>query len=69
MPDMTGAEVISEARKMVGDVPGDPGHRLCRHGRGGAAGRQAASILRKPFDIGALGDAVALAMAGAREDA
>ncbi|HYF44355.1 MAG TPA: response regulator [Ramlibacter sp.] len=64
MPDMTGAEVISKAREIVGNIPvilatgyADMAHveRL--------AGKP--NILRKPFDITTLGDAVAGALAKA----
>jgi signal transduction histidine kinase/CheY-like chemotaxis protein len=67
MPDMTGAEVISRAREMVGDLPvilatGYADMAMVER----LAGRPA--ILRKPFDINSLGDAVARAMERARED-
>ena len=67
MPDMTGAEVISRARDMVGDLPvilatGYADMATVER----LAGRPA--ILRKPFDIISLGDAVARAMERARED-
>jgi len=67
MPDMTGAEVISRAREMVGDLPvilatGYADMAIVER----LAGRPA--ILRKPFDINSLGDAVARAMKRARED-
>jgi signal transduction histidine kinase/CheY-like chemotaxis protein len=67
MPDMTGAEVISRAREMVGDLPvilatGYADMATVER----LAGRPA--ILRKPFDINSLGDAVAQAMERARED-
>ena len=61
MPDMTGAEVISRAREMVGDLP-----VIMATGYADMAeverlaGKPA--ILRKPFDIGTLGDAVATAL-------
>ena len=57
MPDMTGAEVISRARALVGDVP----VILATGYADMAAVERLAgkpSILRKPFDIAALGDAV-----------
>jgi CheY-like chemotaxis protein len=57
MPDMTGAEVISRARELVGDVP----VILATGYADMAAVERLAgkpSILRKPFDIAALGDAV-----------
>jgi CheY-like chemotaxis protein len=67
MPDMTGAEVISRAREMVGDLPvilatGYADMAMVER----LAGRP--TILRKPFDINSLGDAVARAMERARED-
>ncbi|MDF2463902.1 MAG: hybrid sensor histidine kinase/response regulator [Ramlibacter sp.] len=67
MPDMTGAEVISRAREMVGDLPvilatGYADMAMVER----LAGRPA--ILRKPFDINSLGEAVAVAMERARED-
>jgi signal transduction histidine kinase/CheY-like chemotaxis protein len=61
MPDMTGAEVISKARAMVGDLP-----VILATGYADMAaverlvGRPA--ILRKPFDINSLGAAVAHAL-------
>jgi signal transduction histidine kinase/ActR/RegA family two-component response regulator len=66
MPDMTGAEVIARARELVGEV-------LVVLATGYAdmaaverlAGKP--SILRKPFDISALGDAVKGALDSARE--
>jgi signal transduction histidine kinase/ActR/RegA family two-component response regulator len=66
MPDMTGAEVISKAREMVGDLPvilatGYADMAMVER----LAGKPA--ILRKPFDINTLGDAVALALEGASE--
>jgi CheY-like chemotaxis protein len=67
MPDMTGAEVISRAREMVGDLPvilatGYADMAIVER----LASRPA--ILRKPFDIHSLGEAVARAMERARED-
>jgi signal transduction histidine kinase/CheY-like chemotaxis protein len=64
MPDMTGAEVISKAREMVGELPvilatGYADMAAVER----LAGRPA--ILRKPFDIKSLGAAVALALDGA----
>ena len=57
MPDMTGAEVISEARKMIGDVP-----VILATGYADMAAVERLAgkprILRKPFDIAQLGDAV-----------
>jgi CheY-like chemotaxis protein len=66
MPDMTGAEVISKAREMVGDLPvilatGYADMAAVER----LAGKPA--ILRKPFDINSLGAAVAMALDGARE--
>ena len=57
MPDMTGAEVISKAREMLGELPvilatGYADMAAVER----LAGRP--TILRKPFDIAALGDAV-----------
>jgi CheY-like chemotaxis protein len=57
MPDMTGAEVISEARKLVGEIPvilatGYADMAVVER----LAGKP--TILRKPFDIAQLGDAV-----------
>jgi signal transduction histidine kinase/ActR/RegA family two-component response regulator len=68
MPDMTGAEVISKAREMVGDLPvilatGYADMAAVER----LAGKPA--ILRKPFDINSLGAAVAMALDGARESA
>jgi signal transduction histidine kinase/ActR/RegA family two-component response regulator len=68
MPDMTGAEVISKAREMVGELPvilatGYADMAVVER----LAGRPA--ILRKPFDINSLGAAVALALENAREPA
>ena len=61
MPDMTGAEVISKARELVGDLPvilatGYADMAAVER----LAGKPA--ILRKPFDINALGAAVASAL-------
>ncbi|HSV47090.1 MAG TPA: ATP-binding protein, partial [Ramlibacter sp.] len=58
MPDMTGAEVISRARELVGDLPvilatGYADMAAVER----LAGKPA--ILRKPFDINTLGDTVA----------
>ncbi|HEY8356810.1 MAG TPA: response regulator [Ramlibacter sp.] len=68
MPDMTGAEVISEARKLVGDLPvilatGYADMAVVER----LAGRP--KILRKPFDIAALGDAVSSVLDSARDRA
>ncbi|MBI2768131.1 MAG: response regulator [Burkholderiales bacterium] len=67
MPDMTGAEVISRAREMVGDLPvilatGYADMAAVER----LAGKPA--ILRKPFDITTLGDAVAVALEGATRE-
>lgn len=66
MPDMTGAEVISEARKMVGDMP-----VILATGYADMAAVERLAgkprILRKPFDIAQLGDAVSTVLDGARE--
>jgi signal transduction histidine kinase/CheY-like chemotaxis protein len=61
MPDMTGAEVISKARALVGDLPvilatGYADMAAVER----LAGKPA--ILRKPFDINSLGAAVANAL-------
>ena len=68
MPDMTGAEVISEARKVVGDVP-----VILATGYADMAAVERLAgrphILRKPFDIAQLGDAVSSALEAARERA
>lgn len=68
MPDMTGAEVISEARKLVGDVP-----VILATGYADMAAVERLAgrpkILRKPFDIAQLGDAVSTALEGARDKA
>jgi CheY-like chemotaxis protein len=66
MPDMTGAEVICKARELVGDLP-----VILATGYADMAeverlaGRPA--ILRKPFDINALGAAVADALESSAE--
>ncbi|MEJ8839577.1 response regulator [Ramlibacter sp. AN1133] len=68
MPDMTGAEVISESRKMVGDLP-----VILATGYADMAAVERLAgrprILRKPFDIAALGDAVSSVLEAAREKA
>jgi CheY-like chemotaxis protein len=68
MPDMTGAEVISQARKMVGDVP-----VILATGYADMAAVERLAgrprILRKPFDIAQLGDAVSSVLDAAREKA
>jgi CheY-like chemotaxis protein len=66
MPDMTGAEVISKARELVGELPvilatGYADMAAVER----LAGKPA--ILRKPFDINALGAAVANALDGKRD--
>ena len=68
MPDLTGAEVISRARQLVPELPvimatGYADMAAVER----LAGRP--TILRKPFDIAALGDAVASVLDGAREKA
>jgi CheY-like chemotaxis protein len=68
MPDMTGAEVISKARELVGDLTvilatGYADMAAVER----LAGKPA--ILRKPFDINSLGAAVARALEGAHEPA
>jgi signal transduction histidine kinase/ActR/RegA family two-component response regulator len=68
MPDMTGAEVISRARQLVGDVP-----VILATGYADMAQVERLAgklkILRKPFDIATLGDAVHLALEEARDKA
>jgi signal transduction histidine kinase/ActR/RegA family two-component response regulator len=68
MPDMTGAEVISEARKMVGDLP-----VILATGYADMAAVERLAgkprILRKPFDIAQLGDAVSSVLEAGREKA
>ena len=66
MPDMTGAEVIAKAREMWRDLPvilatGYADMAAVER----LAGKPA--ILRKPFDITTLGDAVAVALDGPAE--
>jgi signal transduction histidine kinase/ActR/RegA family two-component response regulator len=66
MPDMTGAEVISKARELVGELPvilatGYADMAAVER----LAGKPA--ILRKPFDINSLGAAVATALERSRE--
>ena len=68
MPDMTGAEVISKARELVGELPvilatGYADMAAVER----LAGKPA--ILRKPFDITSLGTAVAAALQSKREKA
>jgi CheY-like chemotaxis protein len=66
MPDMTGAEVISEARKRIGNVP-----VILATGYADMAAVERLAgrprILRKPFDIAQLGDAVGSVLDEARE--
>ncbi len=68
MPDMTGAEVISEARKLVGNVP-----VILATGYADMAAVERLAgrprILRKPFDIAQLGDAVSQVLEAARAEA
>jgi CheY-like chemotaxis protein len=68
MPDMTGAEVISEARKLVGDLP-----VILATGYADMAAVERLAgkpqILRKPFDIAQLGDAVSTVLDSARDKA
>lgn len=68
MPDMTGAEVISQARRLVGDVP-----VILATGYADMAAVERLAgrprILRKPFDIAQLGDAVNSVLDAARERA
>lgn len=68
MPDMTGAEVISQARRLVGDVP-----VILATGYADMAAVERLAgrprILRKPFDIAQLGDAVSSVLDAARERA
>jgi signal transduction histidine kinase/ActR/RegA family two-component response regulator len=63
MPDMTGAEVISKAREMVGDLP-----VILATGYADMAAVERLvgkpTVLRKPFDINSLGSAVATALHG-----
>ncbi|NNU43834.1 response regulator [Ramlibacter sp. B156] len=68
MPDMTGAEVISEARKRFGELP-----VILATGYADMAAVERLAgrprILRKPFDIAQLGDAVSGVLDEAREKA
>lgn len=68
MPDMTGAEVISQARKMFGELP-----VILATGYADMAAVERLAgrprILRKPFDIAQLGDAVSGVLDEAREKA
>jgi signal transduction histidine kinase/ActR/RegA family two-component response regulator len=66
MPDMTGAEVISESRKIVGEIP-----VILATGYADMAAVERLAgkpkILRKPFDIAQLGDAVASVLDGVKD--
>ena len=66
MPDMTGAEVISEARKLIGDVP-----VILATGYADMAAVERLAgkprLLRKPFDIAQLGDAVSAMLESAKD--
>ncbi|HEU4761640.1 MAG TPA: response regulator, partial [Gemmatimonadales bacterium] len=68
MPDMTGAEVIAESRKLVGEVP-----VIMATGYADMAAVERLAgrprILRKPFDIAQLGDAVSSVLDASREKA
>ncbi|HSH91758.1 MAG TPA: response regulator, partial [Ramlibacter sp.] len=68
MPDMTGAEMISRAKELVGDLP-----VILATGYADMAAVERLAgrplILRKPFDIHSLGQAVALALEGIGEQA
>jgi CheY-like chemotaxis protein len=68
MPDMTGAEVISKARELVGDLP-----VILATGYADMAAVERLAgkpmVLRKPFDINSLGSAVANALRAADEKA
>lgn len=68
MPDITGAEVISLAREMYVELP-----VILATGYADMAAVERLAgkpvILRKPFDIKTLGDAVAAALDGTREKA
>ncbi|MEJ5990376.1 response regulator [Ramlibacter sp. PS3R-8] len=68
MPDMTGAEVISEARKLIGDVP-----VILATGYADMAAVERLAgkprLLRKPFDIAQLGDAVSAMLESAKDKA
>ncbi|WP_299789960.1 response regulator [Ramlibacter sp.] len=68
MPDMTGAEVISEARKLVGNLP-----VILATGYADMAAVERLAgkprILRKPFDIAQLGDAVSGVLEEAKDRA
>jgi signal transduction histidine kinase/ActR/RegA family two-component response regulator len=66
MPDMTGAEVISRAREIAGDIP-----VILATGYADMAAVERLAgkpdILRKPFDMTTLGDAVAGALERAQK--
>ncbi|HEX2543523.1 MAG TPA: response regulator, partial [Ramlibacter sp.] len=66
MPEMTGAEVISQARQMIGDVP-----VILATGYADMAAVERLAgrprILRKPFDIAQLGDAVHQVLEAAKD--
>ena len=66
MPDLTGAEVISRSRALVGDLP-----VILATGYADMAAVERLAgkprILRKPFDIAALGNAVSAALEGVRD--
>jgi CheY-like chemotaxis protein len=68
MPDMTGAEVISQAREMVGEMP-----VILATGYADMAAVERLAgrpiVLRKPFDINSLGSAIATALRAADEKA
>jgi signal transduction histidine kinase/ActR/RegA family two-component response regulator len=68
MPDMTGAEVVSRAREIVGDIP-----VIMATGYADMAAVERLAgkpvILRKPFDMNTLGDAVSTVLERAREKA
>jgi CheY-like chemotaxis protein len=68
MPDMTGAEVISKAREMVGDLP-----VILATGYADMAAVERLAgkpmVLRKPFDINSLGSAVATVLRASDEKA
>jgi signal transduction histidine kinase/ActR/RegA family two-component response regulator len=66
MPDMTGAEMLSRARQVAGEIPA-----ILATGYADMAAVERLAgkptILRKPFDIAALGDAVSGVLEHARE--
>jgi signal transduction histidine kinase/CheY-like chemotaxis protein len=67
MPDMTGAEVISRARQLVGELPVILATGYADMAAVERLAGKPAAILRKPFDIAALGDAVNDALENSRE--